>query len=184
MRIRRPPGEPSNFPLLGSRAVSSGRTAVATYSCPNCRAELEAEQTAWDGWLRCPACGRVSLPPDPVIIPSDTRPEAAAGTDNGESEPAFAPGQAAPLVIPKPAIGRMAHTSPARLIFTTGLVLCLLLTLIAFIDQKPVGLGIFGFLSIVFFLLLLRTPRKRIARAGSWWSGQKSEPETNDPNEG
>ena len=33
--------------------------------------------------------------------------------------------------------GRMAHTSPARLVFTTGFVLCLLLTLIEFLDFSP-----------------------------------------------
>ena len=56
----------------------------------------------------------------------------------------------------------MAHTSPARIVFTTGFVLCLLLSLITFLDFQPLGLAIFGFLTISFLLLLIRTPRKRL----------------------
>jgi len=143
--------------------VSSESIALPTYSCPNCRAELEAELSAWDGWLRCPACGRVSLPPERVSVPNESQLPAAAGTGNGVPEPAFIPGLDAAVEFPRLATGRMAHTSLTRLIFTTGLVLCLLLTLVYFIDGKPMLLGIFGFLSMVFFALLLRTPRKRVS---------------------
>jgi hypothetical protein len=158
--------------------VSLESIAQATYSCLNCRAELEAKLGAWDGWLRCPACGRVSLPPEPVGLPNESQPPAAASALNGVPEPAFTPGPDVPLEFRRVAAGRMAHTSLARLIFTTGLVLCLLLSLIYFIDFKPIPLGIFGFLSIVFFLLLLRTPRTRVSLANSWWNGKKAEAET------
>ncbi len=59
--------------------------------------------------------------------------------------------------------GHLGHTSPARLVFMTGLVFSLLLTLIAFLDHKPTRMAIFGFLSFAFFLMLLRTPRARTA---------------------
>ena len=58
----------------------------------------------------------------------------------------------------------MSHTSARALVFTTGFVLCLLLTLINFLDFSPGSMAIFGFLTIVFFLLLLRTPRKASCR--------------------
>jgi hypothetical protein len=62
---------------------------------------------------------------------------------------------------------RMAHTSGARLVFTTGFVLCVFLSLIFFLDFQPGKLAIFGALTIGFFLLLLRTPRKRLPPVGS-----------------
>ena len=62
---------------------------------------------------------------------------------------------------------RMTHTSGARLVFTTGFVLCLFLSLIFFLDFQPGKLAIFGALAIGFFLLLLRTPRKRLPTVGS-----------------
>jgi len=77
----------------------------------------------------------------------------------------------APLILdgPRPAITlRASHTSPARLIFTTGFVLSLVLALLAFLDLKPRTTAIFGFLAITFFLMLLRTPRRRVAAWGSW----------------
>ena len=115
---------------------------------------------------------------------NESQPPTAATTDNGVPEAAFTPGPDVPLEFRRVAAGRMAHTSLARLILTTGLVLCLLLSLIYFIDFKPMRLGVFGFLSIVFFLLLLRTPRQRVSLASSWWNGKRSEAETADPNEG
>ena len=38
-----------------------------TYPCPDCRLELEAEHDGWQGWLRCPACGTPSLPPEILL---------------------------------------------------------------------------------------------------------------------
>jgi hypothetical protein len=60
------------------------------------------------------------------------------------------------------------HTSPARLIFTTGLVISLILALLAFLDLRPRTTAIFGFLAIAFFLMLLRTPRKPVASWTAW----------------
>ena len=61
-------------------------------------------------------------------------------------------------------LARSSPTSPWRLIFITGFTLSLFLLLIAFVDQNKQTTAIFGFLSIAFFLLLLRTPRNREAR--------------------
>jgi hypothetical protein len=96
-----------------------------------------------------------------------------ASRDPGVSGPAngmpLEVGGAAGVQVQEPLTGRLAHTSAARLIFTTGFVLCLLLTLIAFLDFSPGRLAIFGFLTIAFFLLLLRTPRKRLPPRGATW---------------
>jgi hypothetical protein len=50
---------------------------------------------------------------------------------------------------------------PARLIFKTGFILSLALLLISYLDQKSTNTAIFGALAVVFFLLLLRLPKRR-----------------------
>jgi hypothetical protein len=138
--------------------VSSEEIATLSYACPHCRIELDAPAGSWDGWMRCPACERTFIPPEPERIPRGRSAAAAAVSLDGNGSP----GKASESEIPRPFTGRMAHTSPARLVFTTGFVLCLFLSLIFFLDLKPVRLAIFGFLAIGFFLLLVRTPRKRM----------------------
>jgi hypothetical protein len=40
---------------------------VAVYRCPGCDAALEATEAQDTGWVRCPRCGRPSLPSDHII---------------------------------------------------------------------------------------------------------------------
>ena len=39
-------------------------TFIVTYRCPSCHAALEARTGEAHTWLRCPECGRASLPPE------------------------------------------------------------------------------------------------------------------------
>jgi hypothetical protein len=55
---------------------------------------------------------------------------------------------------------RGAVSSASRLIVTTGLIVSAFLLLIAYLDRSSHNSAIFGCLTVVFFLLLLRTPRK------------------------
>jgi len=112
-------------------------------------------------------CRQVSLPPEPRDF-GDAR-QHLAGSNNDNETPVTAGLPDGPMIVDDPRLAitlRAAHTSPARLIFTTGFVLSLVLTLLAFLDLRPRTAGIFGFLAIAFFLLLLRTPRKRVAPWG------------------
>jgi hypothetical protein len=87
---------------------------------------------------------------------------------NGGTQPDDCSAPGTTLVEPAGALTiRMAHTSGPRLVFTTGFVLSLFLSLIFFLDFQPGKLAIFGALAIGFFLLLLRTPRKRLPPLGS-----------------
>jgi hypothetical protein len=55
---------------------------------------------------------------------------------------------------------RTSASSASRLIVTTGLIVSAFLLLIAYLDRSSYNSAIFGCLTVVFFLLLLRMPRK------------------------
>ena len=146
----------------GVANVSTQLEETVTYSCPQCKAQLEAPPGSWDGWVRCPACARAFLPPETERLPRGVFAIAAEratdGTPPGESStPGVAEIEPVGLVT-----GSHTYTSGPRLVFITGLVLCLFLSLIFFLVHEPGKLAIFGALTIGFFLLLLRTPRKRV----------------------
>ena len=56
---------------------------------------------------------------------------------------------------------RAAPSSATRLIVSTGLIVSLCLLLVGYLDRSSQNSAIFGFLTIFFFLLLLRLPRSR-----------------------
>jgi hypothetical protein len=65
-------------------------------------------------------------------------------------------------VMPHPLSSRRAPASSAsRLIVSTGLIVSLFLLLVAYLDRSSQSSAIFGFLTILFFLLLLRLPKQR-----------------------
>ncbi len=137
----------------------------ASYTCPHCQVQLEARTSDWDGWLRCPECKQLSLPPDPLIDPREPRQnDILRHADNAivflpeSPEAAMQPDFVSPA-----SPGRFLHTSPARLIFTTGFALSLFLVLVAFLDNRTGNMTIFGLLTIGFFVLLVRSPRNRMA---------------------
>src|SRR5262245_40693071 len=155
-----------------SSSVSSKVVDSITFSCVYCLAELEMPSSNWDGWVRCRSCERVFLPPK-YESPRRTNSESTGSSaDSGLPHGDGSPNGALDFIDSQALSGRMSHTSPARLVFTTGFVLCLLLTLIKFLDFSPGGMAIFGFLTIAFFLLLIRTPRRRLPPAGATWVRQ------------
>jgi hypothetical protein len=144
--------------------VSSQLVETVTYSCPHCLVELEAPAGSWDGWVRCSSCARTFLPPAPERLPRGLNANATAASGAIDHAPI---NDGSTFVEPEmEAIGlltgRQTSTSGARLVFITGLVLCGFLSLIFFLVHEPGKLAIFGGLTIGFFLLLLRSPRKRV----------------------
>src|SRR5262245_3704802 len=116
--------------------MESEITYFASYSCPHCKAELEARQGGWSGWLRCPSCGVPSLPPELMFA----RPQIRHWTqdpnnEDGEIMVIAAPpeGSAAP---DRASLAGSSPISALRLIFLTGFILSLFLLLIAFVDQQ------------------------------------------------
>ena len=138
-----------------------------TYSCPHCQVELDAPVGSWNGWVRCPSCARMFLPPEQESLPPGMTTSAAFNPIDGAGRSDGSTSGEAEVDAANLFTGRLAHTSGARLVFTTGFVLCLFLSLIFFLVFEPGKLAIFGALTIGFFLLLLRTPRKRVPPVSS-----------------
>jgi hypothetical protein len=109
-------------------------------------------------------CGVPSLPPEiPLGHPMVRRRvrEPAADVALNVTDAALEESS----VLERPQIGTVSSpVSALRLIFLTGFVLSLFLLLMAYIEQNQQTTGIFGFLSIGFFLLLLRTPTHHSVR--------------------
>jgi hypothetical protein len=142
--------------------VSSEMVFIESYSCPHCRAELETGFGDWQGWQRCPTCGLASLPPATAGLHSARRPGAGSKTDDDILVISESPAKLADAEPAAPDFsGRPSHIGPGRLVFRTGLFVSLGLMLIFYLDRKTMNAAIFGCLSVVFFLLLLRTSGSR-----------------------
>jgi hypothetical protein len=147
-----------------ARVTISEASLTSTYTCPHCRSSLQAESDGWDGWRRCPVCQRVALPPEPSVFDDPSQQLPVPSNDKAALITPVAAVGPIPFDVDEERLALAAYsspTSPARLIFTTGMVVSLILALLAFLDLRPMTTGIFGFLAIVFFLLLLRTPRPK-----------------------
>lgn len=139
-----------------------------TYSCPRCRAALEAEEGRWQGWLRCPACNAPALPPE-VLLGHPSVKRRVIGAVGGEYVPDLfteEPETEQPRAEPDPAIELTSSTTAEnlRIVFLAGLVMSLFLLLFAFIDGHASLIGIFGALAFIFFLLMWRVPSRRRPR--------------------
>jgi hypothetical protein len=145
--------------------VESDIAYFVTYPCPRCKVELETHHGEWDGWRRCPSCGTPALPPEILLGHPSTRRRVREidGEDILiiEADDGASPGVNGPD--PSTLIGPPA--SPVlvalRLVFVTGLVISLFLLLIAYLEENTTITSVAGALSLVFFLLLLRTPGRR-----------------------
>jgi hypothetical protein len=141
---------------------------LVTYPCPQCRLELQAQHGGWQGWLRCPACGTPSLPPEILLGHPATlrRVRELAGADDeilviGDDAAADDSRPSAAALIGEPP---SALVSSLRLLFLTGLAISLFILLISFLDDNQIVTGTSSVLALIFFLLLLRLPGRRRSR--------------------
>jgi hypothetical protein len=140
--------------------VSWEMVAVNTYLCPFCRVELQAGAYGRQGWLRCPACTRPSLPAERAVF---RQPKRQAGHSPPASDGAAATSaveQTTPELADEAAAASSSF-SPARLVFITGLALSLVMALFAFIDDRTANLAVLGALALGFLVLLVRASRRR-----------------------
>jgi hypothetical protein len=145
--------------------MSSDISFFVSYACPNCRRQLEARSTGYNGWLRCPICKWPALPPEIMVERRETRRRTVQkGVNNAILViPASLEGAHEPDALETNTVGPASYTTPARLIFTTGFALSLFLVLVAYLDDKMGRMAVFAFLSVGFFWLLARSPRNRTA---------------------
>ena len=143
--------------------MSSDMIFIDTYSCPQCRAELESGLVGWQGWQQCPTCGLPSLPPHQVSKPDRRRDGAGPSASNDVLVISDSPEN---IVVADPTGtadgGRPSYVSGARLILRTGLVVSIGLAFIFFLDRRTTNTLIFAFLAFVFFVLLARAPAPQV----------------------
>jgi hypothetical protein len=146
--------------------VESAYINDVEYSCSGCHRRLLAEDDGWLGWVLCPECAKPGLPPArlgrqrqpqrPALPAISVSPRAAGVLDpiSAEDHPAeFAVGS-------EPLPARPVSSAP-RLIVRTGLVVSLVLLLFAYLERSTPNAAVFGFLSVVFLVLLIWLPRAR-----------------------
>jgi hypothetical protein len=143
--------------------VESQVTYYVSYSCPRCKAELEVQHGSWQGWRLCPACGLPSLPPELLFGHPTTRRRVLGRDDepillNDVSLPEDSIALDRAQIVLAPPSGVF---SGLRVFFLIGLVVSLFLLLLFYLDQNQQLTGIFGALSFIFFLLMLRSPMRR-----------------------
>ena len=131
-------------------------TYIVAYRCPNCQAALEARTSEASTWLRCPKCGRASLPPelvrtprvDPILPGDDVLVIGAAadapGLDSGGSEPS------------------RAHPGAIRrVLLAVGILGSLMMLITAFTEGDFVNVAIYGVIAIVLFAIMGFTAWRR-----------------------
>jgi hypothetical protein len=134
-------------------------TFIVTYRCPSCQAALEARTSEAPGWLRCPKCGRASLPPDTVRMPRRDPASASPGEDILVIGPAIEfPGM-------EPGAGEATRAYPAgsvrRVVLTVGLLMSLMGFATAFFEGNFVNVAIFGAVVLSLGAILGFTTRRR-----------------------
>jgi hypothetical protein len=132
---------------------------IVNYSCPRCHAALEARASGPPSWLRCPSCGRASLPPDhtrsarrSVTFLDDDTLIIGNFTTGGAAAPLpIRPRGMAPL--PSPIA---AKTPTAKLVLGSAFFLSTILFVFSLLDSSGGRAGFFGLAAVVCMILLTR----------------------------
>jgi hypothetical protein len=148
----------------GRWCVATHLIVGASYSCPHCQVLLEVPDKPWRGWVLCPDCGLPCLPPERLTPPRSRKrsaarqPQVPQDLAAEQTKPLKEP---APMVKPSaPRAGQSTSSSATRLIVSTGLLVSAVLLLVAYLDRSSHSLAIFGILTVIFLILLLRMPRR------------------------
>lgn len=129
---------------------------IVTYECPRCHAALETRSSGPPAWLRCPSCGRASLPPE------HNRNADVSRIDQEDlfTIPAGASVSAALPLRPRPMAARPS-SSPSRaqstrLMLGTGFFVTAVLFVFSLLEANAVRAALFAVASGVFLFLLSR----------------------------
>ncbi len=133
-------------------------TSIVGYPCPRCRAMLEARSGDAYGWLRCPKCGRASLPPEHMREPPPERPP--LGDDVLVIGPSVEDRRDAPIGA-SPRRSRAFPGGVRRIVVAAGLIVSLTLLVVSVLDENALNAMIFGVVGLVLFGVLLQSSRRR-----------------------
>ncbi len=124
---------------------------IVNYRCPRCQAALEARTRESYTWLRCPRCGRASLPPEPMR-------KAPAPQPLGDD--VLVIGDTPDLRSLAPA----AHAEPGsarRIALAVGILASLTMLMLSFVDGNNVNVTIFGSTTLALFGIVIYFAARR-----------------------
>ncbi len=140
-------------------------TVDDSYVCPHCQALLEIPDKPWRGWVLCPDCRSPGLPPEQLSSRRSSRRSAAieprTPQDQAPEDSRSSQERALKAKALMARTGQSNAWSSSRLIVSTGLFVSAFLLLVAYLDHSSHNLVIFGGLTAIFFVLLLRSSRQR-----------------------
>jgi len=141
--------------------VATELMSYSRYSCPHCRLLLEARTGRWQGWVTCPNCGLAGLPPKRVTISRDIRRplvvrQPASYAEIGIRSNGLTQEPASPASSTTPRRRRSPASGAPRVVASTGLFVSAFLMLIAYLDRSHSRLAIFGGLTFIFLVAVLR----------------------------
>jgi DNA-directed RNA polymerase subunit RPC12/RpoP len=120
-------------------ATDSEITFIVEYDCVRCGTRLEAKSSAAEAWLRCPQCGRASLPPQYTRVP---RPRARAPLGDDVLVIGSSPAGAS-----RSGRSGFGPGSLRRISGASALFFLLLTAYFAFLDQFRLGAVVFGLIA-------------------------------------
>ena len=142
-------------------------TFIVGYPCPRCHAMLEARSGDTCGWLRCPECGRASLPPEHMRTSPPRRPPPKGGDvlfigPSPEIEAGAGPSGMTPAFRrPRRSRHRRHPGGVARVAMATALILSLTGLVTSLLDRNALGAAILGFITLILFGALLMRAKGR-----------------------
>jgi DNA-directed RNA polymerase subunit RPC12/RpoP len=136
-------------------------TFIVEYRCPRCGAALEARSSQAYSWLRCPSCGRASLPPEHMRTP---RPSVRSPLDEdvliiGPDRP----GASASALASASGRSSFRPGSFRRIAGATALFLSLLIALLSMLEQDRTGALVFALIAVVCLAVSVYPARPRVA---------------------
>jgi hypothetical protein len=123
---------------------------LSVYLCPGCGTELEAGEGMMDQWLRCPKCGRPSLPPTDGITRSRPR-EPYRRRDLSPDQP----GGELLIISAQPDTAPSARSGLKALWVLAGVAISVLIC--SLLLSSPVEIILVGAVTSVVLILLIQT---------------------------
>src|SRR5262245_59725752 len=142
---------------MRSAAVASPEiTFIVNYRCSRCHAALEARTADAQTWLRCPECGRASLPPEHMR----SLPRPIASPD--EDVLVIGPDPLGPRTGANGSLGASGRTgSGRRIAMAVGILISFTMLMISFLDGNATNVAIFGVSTVVLLAVAAYLGRER-----------------------